>query len=160
MGIFLPKNPSFSPCLKFFWLDFLTLDFLKSSSVCYLFFFDCSWWTIVLITVLSFTRIVCNSFTSNVFICFFFFLWFASLYTCFCNHTKKNFVRLNIFGIYWSLMWKGIQNRMHELNIFYLLRVLLSSSIESLIRLDALLFLLENGFEKSYVLYLFNLLFR
>lgn len=53
-------------------------------------------------------------------------------------------------------LYEEYKNRRHELNLFYILRGLLSSSIESLILLDRLLFLLENGFEKSYLVHLFN----
>lgn len=46
--------------------------------------------------------------------------------------------------------------RRHELNLFYLLRGLLSSSIESLILLDRLLYLLENNCEQSFLVQVFD----
>ncbi|XP_050301204.1 probable methyltransferase-like protein 25 [Anthonomus grandis grandis] len=48
------------------------------------------------------------------------------------------------------------QHRMDEMDLFYLLRALVAPVVETLILLDRLLFLVEQGFEKSFVVYLFD----
>lgn len=53
-------------------------------------------------------------------------------------------------------LYEKYKARRHELNLFYLLRGLLSSSIESLILLDRLLFLLENNCEQSFLVQVFD----
>ncbi|KAK9874678.1 hypothetical protein WA026_005498 [Henosepilachna vigintioctopunctata] len=46
--------------------------------------------------------------------------------------------------------------RLDELNIFYLIRSVISPVIENLILLDRLLFLLEQGYDKSFIVQLFD----
>lgn len=50
----------------------------------------------------------------------------------------------------------GFRDRLNELNVFYLLRCKLAPVIETLILLDKLLFLLEQGHERSFLVQLFD----
>lgn len=62
---------------------------------------------------------------------------------------KKSDTELNEFYMKYA-------SRFEELNIFYLLRSLLAPTVESIILLDRLLFLLESGYSNSYLVNLFN----
>lgn len=53
-------------------------------------------------------------------------------------------------------LYHKYESRRHDVNLFYLLRGLLSSAIESLILLDRLLFLLENNYENSFLVHIFD----
>ncbi|XP_019866285.2 probable methyltransferase-like protein 25 [Aethina tumida] len=48
------------------------------------------------------------------------------------------------------------KHRVHELNVFYLIRCMLAPVIENLILLDRLLYLLESGHSKSFLVQLFD----
>lgn len=54
------------------------------------------------------------------------------------------------------MLYTNYEPKRHDINLFYLLRSLLSSAIESLILLDRLLFLLENNYENSFLVQLFD----
>lgn len=54
-------------------------------------------------------------------------------------------------------LYDKYKNRRQELNLFYLLRgLLVSSAVEGLILLDRLYLLLENGYENSFLVHLFD----
>lgn len=53
-------------------------------------------------------------------------------------------------------LYEKYEHRRHDVNLFYLLRGILSSAIESLILLDRLLYLLENNYENSFLVHLFD----
>lgn len=63
---------------------------------------------------------------------------------------------LNITEDYLKSLYTEYEPRLSELNIFYLIRCMTSPVTESLIILDRLLFLLEQGFENSFLVQLFN----
>ncbi|XP_044757290.1 methyltransferase-like protein 25 [Coccinella septempunctata] len=63
---------------------------------------------------------------------------------------------LDITEDYLRNLYSQYEPRLSELNIFYLIRSMTSQIIESLIMLDRLLFLLEQGHENSFLVRLFD----
>ncbi|XP_060536543.1 probable methyltransferase-like protein 25 [Cylas formicarius] len=55
-----------------------------------------------------------------------------------------------------DLLFREYESRVNELNLFYLMKSMLGPAIESLILLDRLLFLQENGYTSSYIVQLFD----
>ncbi|XP_045467654.1 probable methyltransferase-like protein 25 [Harmonia axyridis] len=63
---------------------------------------------------------------------------------------------LNISDDYLKNLYNEYEARLSELNIFYLIRCMTSPVTESLIILDRLLFLLEQGYDNSFLVQLFD----
>ncbi|KAG5880587.1 hypothetical protein JTB14_002396 [Gonioctena quinquepunctata] len=80
--------------------------------------------------------------------------------TNFNDYVKKALTRLNLDIVIPDIeindLYDQYENRLDELNIFYLIRAMLAPMIESLILLDRLLFLYEQGHQNSFLVQLFD----
>nr|XP_023023967.1 methyltransferase-like protein 25 isoform X1 [Leptinotarsa decemlineata] len=69
---------------------------------------------------------------------------------------KKLDLKIDITDLEINEVYEEHEARIHELNLFYLIRGMLSPVIESLILLDRLLFLHEQGHDNSFLVQLFD----